>query len=189
MTPLQEKFVAEYLLDGNATQAARRAGYSRQSARSAHRLLQRQEIVAAIEAGKLERSRRGEITGERVLAEYAKIAFANMADFATFGPEGLQLKDASELTLDQAAAVAEVSESKTQHGGTVRFKLHDKLAALNALARHIGLNAADKAALAELPIEEAAAHPDVYEIARQIAFALRQGEARGDAASEADVAH
>lgn len=185
MTPRQERFVAEYLVDLNATQAALRAGYSKQSARSAHRLLQLSKVAAAIRTAQAKRARRLEISAERVLAEYAKIAFANMADFATFGPDGLRLKHVSDLAPDQTAAVAEVTESKTQYGGTVRFKLHDKLAALNAIARHIGLNAPDKLALTDTAGGDATGGVDAYEIARQIAFALRQGEAAQAASAEA----
>lgn len=175
MTPRQRRFVDEYLVDLNATRAALRAGYAPKSARDAWRLLRRADVAAAVAEGQERKATALEISAERVLAEYAKIAFANMADYAVFGPDGLVLKDMAALAPEQTAAVAEASESKTQHGGTVRFKLHDKLAALHALSRHIGLAAPEKLALTDAAGEDAP-KVDVYEIARQIAFALRQGE-------------
>lgn len=178
MTPKQERFVEEYLVDLNGTQAAIRAGYAETRASTqAWRLLRRPEIADAVEVGKRAKSAALKISAERVLTEYAKIAFADIANYAVFGPDGLTLRDMSTLAPEQTAAVAEVTETKTQHGGTVRFKLHDKLAALNAIARHIGLSAPDKLALTDAAGEDAQAPTDPYEIARQIAFALRQGEA------------
>ena len=171
MTPKQDLFVREYLVDLSAPQAAKRAGYG---GRSSAKLMRTPVVLAKIRQAQAERAANLAVSAERVLAEYARIAFANMADFEDFGPDGLTLKDMAALTPEQTAVIAEVTETKTSRGGVVRFKLHDKLAALNALARHIGLAAPEKLALtdstgADLP------PPDPSEIARQIAFALRQG--------------
>lgn len=189
MRPRQRRFVEEYLVDLNGAQAARRAGYgTKRPDKAAYRLLRRPDVAAAVAAGQRKKSEELEISAERVLAEYAKIAFANMSDFAAFGPEGLVLKDMADLAPEQTAAVAEVTESKTQHGGTVRFKLHDKLSALHALARHIGLSAPDKLAFTDTTGGDMPPAPDPYEIARQIAFALRQGEAERARLSEPETA-
>jgi phage terminase small subunit len=54
LTPKQNRFVEEYLLDLNPTQAAIRAGYSvRTATQQASLLLQSTEIAAAIQAAKL----------------------------------------------------------------------------------------------------------------------------------------
>ena len=174
LTPRQQRFVREYLVDLNGTQAAIRAGYTKRSARTiAQANLRNPSIADAISVAAKQRAERLDLSADRVFAEYARIAFANMGDYAHFGPDGVTLADMSKLSEAQTAAIAEVSESKTQHGGTVRFKLHDKLAALNALSRHLGLGAPDGRGRDD----EAEATLDAYEIARRIAFALKQGEA------------
>ena len=69
LTPKQQRFVEEYLVDLNATQAAIRAGYSEDSARAiGHENLTKPDIAAAIEAAKKRLSERTEITQEWVVA-------------------------------------------------------------------------------------------------------------------------
>ena len=77
MTPKQQRFVDEYLIDLNATQAAIRAGYSaRTAAETGHENLRKPQIAAALEAQMKVRSERLEIDADRVLQEIAKFAFA-----------------------------------------------------------------------------------------------------------------
>lgn len=81
LTPKQARFVAEYLVDLNGTQAAIRAGYSSNSAgRFAQELLLKTHITAAIQAAQAERARRTEITQDAVLQRYWAIATANPND-------------------------------------------------------------------------------------------------------------
>ena len=167
MTPKQALFVKEYLVDLNAAQAAIRAGYS--SKTSAWRLLRHREVAAAVAAAKAERSAKLDRLAERVILEFVRIAFADISDYAEVGPDGVAIRDIAGLTPDQTAAIAEVTENRTTRGATIRFKLHDKLGALNALARHLDLSP-----IANPPPTQAE-NPDVREIARQIAFALRRG--------------
>ncbi len=69
MTPKQQRFVHEYLIDLNATQAATRAGYSKRTAgQQGERLLKNVEIAAAVQAAMDARSARTEITADYVLA-------------------------------------------------------------------------------------------------------------------------
>lgn len=68
MTPKQEAFVREYLVDLNATQAAIRAGYSKRTAHViGHENLTKPEIADAIEAAVHKRATRTEITADYVL--------------------------------------------------------------------------------------------------------------------------
>lgn len=63
MTPKQEAFVREYLIDMNATRAAERAGYSAATAKQAgSRLLSDVDIRAAIERQRSAVAERMEIT-------------------------------------------------------------------------------------------------------------------------------
>jgi phage terminase small subunit len=74
LTAKQERFVEEYLIDLNATQAAIRAGYSERTAKSqGQRLLTNVDIAAAIAATKKNRSQRTEITQDYVLTNIVEI--------------------------------------------------------------------------------------------------------------------
>jgi len=81
MTPKQERFVLEYLIDMNATQAAIRAGYSAKTvATNIDKLLKNTEISAAIEAKAKKLAAKSEITVEAVLQRWWDIANANPND-------------------------------------------------------------------------------------------------------------
>lgn len=136
----QRLFVAEYLVDLNATQAAIRAGYSRKTAgRTGHENLKKPEIAAAIARAFDSRIERTEVSADRVLLEYARIGLSDMRQFASWGPDGVVWKTSDELDDGAAACVAEVSETVSEGGRTRRFKLHSKLAALDKLAQHVKL--------------------------------------------------
>lgn len=87
------------------------------------------------------------ITKESVLAELAKIGFANMQDYMRASPEGDPYLDFSAITRDQAAALSEVTvEDFTDGRGEgsrqvrrVKFKLHDKKGALVDIGRELGM--------------------------------------------------
>jgi phage terminase small subunit len=148
LTPKQERFVAEYLIDLNATQAAKRAGYSERTAGSqAFDLLKKPEIAAAVQARRGKLAEKLEVTQERVVAELAKLGFANMADYMRASPDGDPFLDFSALTRDQAAALIEVTVDDFIDGRgedaravrRVKFKLADKRAALVDLGKHLGM--------------------------------------------------
>lgn len=140
LAPLSDKhraFVAHYVVDFNATQAAIRAGYAPHSARvQGSRVLRRPDVAAAVKAAIDERRRRTLITADQVLQEYARIAFADLRRVSRWGPKGVEIRDASELSDDAAAAIAEISGGT---GRATRIKLHDKRRALDSIARHLGL--------------------------------------------------
>jgi phage terminase small subunit len=140
LTPKQRRFVEEYLVDLNATQAAIRAGYSARTAGAVgHETLKKPEVETAIHEAMAERSKRTEITADRVLKEYAKLGFSDMRRFMRWGSAGVTLVEHTELTDDEAAAVAEVSQTVTEAGGSLKLKLHDKKGALDSIARHLGM--------------------------------------------------
>jgi len=140
LTAKQARFVEEYLVDLSAAAAARRAGYSEKMAdRIGYQLLEKTRVQSAIEAAQKERSARTGITADRVIAEIAKIAFADPRKVMAWGPSGVTLKDSETLSDADAAIVSEVSESISQAGSSVKIKLHSKLDALEKLARHVGV--------------------------------------------------
>ena len=83
LTPKQDRFVLEYLIDLNATQAAIRAGYSEETAGSiGHENLTKPEIVAAIAAAQAARAERTEITADKVLKHWWAIATADAQELS-----------------------------------------------------------------------------------------------------------
>lgn len=141
----QQRFVEEYIVDLNATQAAIRAGYSAKTAyRIGHDLLQKTSVSDAIQKAMAERSERTQITADAVLLELARLAFSDIRKAVTFGAAAVTIKESIELDDATAAAISEISETRTQFGGSKRVKLHDKVKALELAGRHLGLFEKDK---------------------------------------------
>jgi phage terminase small subunit len=81
----QRRFVDEYLIDLNATQAATRAGYSAKTANEqGARLLANVSVQQAIQAAIAERAKRTQITQDAVLKKWWSIASANPNDIIKF---------------------------------------------------------------------------------------------------------
>ncbi|MGJ1211939.1 terminase small subunit [Sphingobacterium multivorum] len=139
LTDKQERFVKEYLIDLNATQAAIRAGYK--NGEIGRQLITKNYVSEAIKNAQQEISKRTDITIDRVLNEYAKIAFSDVRNILT--PDG-GLKDAFEWDDETAGAVASIKsfEVTTPEGeklGTNReIKMYDKLRALDSIGKHLG---------------------------------------------------
>lgn len=69
LTDKQQRFVDEYLIDMNATQAAIRTGYSEKTAKQqGSRLLTNVDVLAAVKAGQAKVAERIEVTQEYVLS-------------------------------------------------------------------------------------------------------------------------
>ena len=140
LTPKQQRFVEEYLIDLNATQAAIRAGYSAKTAEwIGPQLLGKSHVAAALAERMKDRVKRTEVTQDMVIAELVKIAFGDQRRVMTWGPSGVKLRESTELTGDEAAIVSEVSESVTAAGGSLKLKTHDKVGALKLLGEHLGM--------------------------------------------------
>jgi phage terminase small subunit len=141
LTAKQQSFVAEYLVDLNATQASIRAGYSENTAAAiGSENLTKPEIALAIQEAQAERSERTQITSDRVLEELGRIAFASISDAVEWGPDGTTVKPSTELSADVLAAVGEVTETRHKDGTvTTRVRMHDKQVALQKIADHLGM--------------------------------------------------
>jgi len=136
MDEKKRRFVRAYLETGNAAEAGRRIGLTGPHAKDkAARLLREPEIARAVERGQAARERRKLVSADRVLEELARIAFADIRDYAAWDGEGVSLKPGDAIPEEAAAAIAEIS----QRGGAARIRLYDKKAALGLLARHVGL--------------------------------------------------
>ena len=148
LTAKQKRFVDEYMVDLNATQAAIRSGYSAKTARSVgSENLTKPDIASAIEKRQKRLADKYEVNQERIVAELARIGFSNMQDYMRANSDGDPFLDFSNLTRDQAAALAEVTVEVFKDGRgedardvrRVKFKLHDKRAALVDLGKHLGM--------------------------------------------------
>jgi phage terminase small subunit len=142
LTDKQEKFCQEYLIDLNATQAAIRAGYSETTARSlgAENLTKPDIQLRLSELNKSRLEATG-ISQKRVLEEYSKIAFFDIRNIYT---ENGALKRPGELSDFEAGAVSgiktfEVYAQGEMVGENKEVKVFDKLRALEALSKHLGL--------------------------------------------------
>lgn len=136
MTKKQKRFVEEYLIDLNATQAAIRAGYSPGTAQQiGSENLSKLVISNAIAKAMADRSKRTGINQDRVLQELARIGFAKITDI--IDPETAKIKEnASE---DDLACIQSVKIKPNEWGTEREVKLYDKKSALVDLGKHLGL--------------------------------------------------
>lgn len=150
LSPRQKAFVEAYLIEPNATKAALTAGFSARGVGAATRgaeLVKNRKVKAAIAAAMDRRAKRTEVTADRVVQELALIGFSNIKNYVTWDADGVHLKDEKEIDRLHAAAIGEMTSTTTPEGvTTVKFKLHDKLAALHKLALHTGVIAKGDAA-------------------------------------------
>lgn len=150
LTPGQERFWREYLVDKNATKAYLRAGYKvseKVAGTNGPRLLENAVISAKINKA-LERSfKKLEINNDAVLQEIAKMAFCNMLDYIIVQKDGTATVDLSKLTREQAAAIQELSFEEGLETGKdgakpvkkVKFKLAEKRGSLELLGKYLKL--------------------------------------------------
>ena len=140
LTQKQKKFIEEYLIDLNATQAAIRAGYSPNTARQiGSENLSKPVIQNAIDKAMAERSRRTGINQDRVIHEIAKLAFLNPVDVIDMDEATIK----GEANRDDTACIASVKVKvvPTDEGSITEreVKTYDKLKALELLGKHLGM--------------------------------------------------
>lgn len=144
--PKQAAFVAEYLVDLNATQAAIRAGYSRNSAESqGARLLTNAKVRAAVDAAMALRAERVEVKQDDVLRELLRVARTDISD--AFDDKG-RFRDFKDMPVDLRRAISSVEtleefegggDNRVQTGQTRKVKFWDKVKALELLGKHLKL--------------------------------------------------
>lgn len=150
MTPKQEAFVREYLLDLNATQAAIRAGYSAKTAeQQGPRLLGNVGVAHAIAAAQQKRAERLEIDADWVLKRLHSEATADLADLYDEHGNLRPIKDWPQVW--RTGLVAGIETAKERDGAdkdgasqfvTVRkVKLSDRVRLLELIGKHVGVGA------------------------------------------------
>lgn len=140
MTKKQKRFVEEYLIDLNATQAAIRAGYSPDTAQQmGSENLSKPVIKNAIDKAIAARSRRTGINQDRVIQEIAKLAFLNPIDVIDMDEATIK----GEANRDDTACIASVKVKVIPgEDGNIterEVKTYDKLKALELLGKHLGM--------------------------------------------------
>lgn len=140
-------FVKEYLVDYHGENAAIRAGFTAKSARSqASKMLSMPKIQKELKAQQSKLTKKLEISATRVLEELGRVAFSDIRTL--FDDDGNLLK-ITDLDKDTTATLAGL-DITTTHGAknedgtdtveqTYKFKQWDKIAALEKLARHLGM--------------------------------------------------
>ncbi len=149
LTEKQKRFINEYLIDLNATQAAIRAGYSEKTAnRIGTENLSKLVIQNEINRRMKDREIRTEITQDMVVRELAAIAFSNGTDYSkvvtrhgvddtgnTVEYYDVELKNTDELTNEQKKAIAGIKQTKFG----ICVETCDKVKALELLGKHLGM--------------------------------------------------
>lgn len=148
LTPKQQTFVDEYLIDLNATQAAVRAGYSEKTARQVgNENLSKPDIADAIAAAQAERSQRTQVTADRVLLEMARIGYSDAMKHYVVDEDG-HLSLAEGAPEGATAAVASIKrkvrtitnkQGETETTVETEFRLWDKNTALGNMGKHLGM--------------------------------------------------
>jgi len=147
INPKRQRFIEEYLVDCNATQAAIRAGYSEKTAEvQGSQLLSmlKVEIDARLAKNKEELAARLTVTKERWLREIARLALVDPGRF--FDTHGNPI-EVCDLPAGARRALAGFEcyedfegkgESRKAVGYTRKFKWHDKIRALELLGKALG---------------------------------------------------
>jgi phage terminase small subunit len=157
LTPKQERFCWLYIEKSNASEAYRLAydvgpdTKPESIHRSAAELLANPKVTSRIEAIRAELRDRSAITLDHLVEALRPLAFSDIRRVMTWGdavpvtdPEtgqvsiaqGIAIKSITEIDDFAAAMILEISETKD---GAKRIKLHDKLAAIEKLAKLMGL--------------------------------------------------
>jgi phage terminase small subunit len=139
LTPREQKFVSEYIIDLDATDAAVRAGLGKtrkSSTEIASRLRRKDSVAQAISVLIAQRSG---VTSSRIIEELGKLAFADVTDIVKVKNGQIVVADTDDLSPDQRASIAEISETLGEGGRTIKVKLHDKLNARDKLAKVLSL--------------------------------------------------
>ncbi|MDO9336502.1 MAG: terminase small subunit [Caulobacter sp.] len=145
----QRRFVAEYLVDGVAAAAARRAGYGGLGRAQGWTLMKSPRVRAAIAEARAARA--APMTREMAIEGLRRIAEANVLDYARTGPDGTVELDLARLDRERAGAVKglTVTEKTDPRTGVVTrrvaFTLADRAAALARLAPLLTSDLAERA--------------------------------------------
>jgi phage terminase small subunit len=148
LAPKQTRFIEEYLVDLNASQAALRSGYSARTAfRSGVENLQKPAITAAISEARARRAERVGITQAQVLAECGLVSFSDVRHYVIDNQGNVQLaQGAPDCAMRAISSIKKkiipMGEGKFAYETEIR--LWSKPAALKMAGEHLGMFEGDK---------------------------------------------
>jgi phage terminase small subunit len=152
LTPKQEQFCQEYIIDFNGSQSAIRAGYSKKGSDvQAFNLLRNIKIQSRIKELLSERSERTKVTQDDVINEIAMIALSDIADYVEIDEGGgIKAKMFENMAEGKSRVLQSIEENRAIKESAdgkevtvydkIKFKLWDKMKALPMLAAHLGLD-------------------------------------------------
>ncbi len=132
--PRHETF-AQNVARGKSFNEAYTIGGYQENGGNASTLAARPEVAKRITEIKSIAAMRAQVSAERVLAELARIGFADITEAVQVKNGKVMIVDTAELSPDITAAISQIAETK--EGVSVKF--HDKRAALENLGKHLGL--------------------------------------------------
>lgn len=150
MTPKQQRFVDEYLIDLNATAAYKRAGYRAKghvAEAAASRMLRNVEVRRAVADAQKARAQRTARKADEVLEELAAVAFSDIGDVIDFSGDAFRLKKSDDIPEPARRALQTVKTRRyRQRRGNeavevevTEYRFWPKMDALDKLGQHLGL--------------------------------------------------
>ena len=154
LTRLQRSFVDEYLKSPylNATECVRKSGYNtKYPDKVAAQLLGNTRVWNEIKKARAGREERTRVTQDRVVKELAMLGFSDLQNYITIDPLTgvIQAKGFEDMPPGESRALKSIKEDRAikedadGKGVTVydkvSFTMHDKIRALEILARHLGM--------------------------------------------------
>lgn len=143
----------------NATQAAIRAGYSKNGARTqSTRMLANASIQTYLAELRSQQQQRTQITADSVLKELATLGFSKITDVLETDGFDVSFKGQDELSEEVQRAIQSITVTKNSHEtdrgvhstSRIQVKMHSKISALKELGNHLGLFQDFNAAIATL---------------------------------------
>ena len=171
LTEREKIFIENYLISFSATDASDKAFPGQKFPGTwGCKALKRKSVIEGMKIARAERSKRTQITADKVIRELARIAFADMADYAIVTDDrNVSFVPTSVWKKGRSKVVKSLSQSITADGGSQQIVLHDKIKALHLCGLHLGMftgAAADPADGKKLPpliIDMSGDHlPDEY---------------------------
>lgn len=140
LTPKQEKYVKNLVSGMSQRQAYKKAFECKKWKNEyidnkASKLFKNSEVRARYNELIERAANRAVIKAEDILAEYKAIAFSNGADFAEVKDNAVYIKNTDSLDEDKKKAISLIETTKFG----INVRTHDKMKALEALSKYVGL--------------------------------------------------
>ncbi len=137
LNPQQLKFVKEYIILGNATEAARRAGYAEKwCGKIGPAMVGNSRIQQEVNKQARKIFTRRDVTMDKVLTELARVAFTNLDDVANWTKTKLNFIEKTKIPKQNRSAIKSISK-KTGNTSEMKIEMHDKTRALETLLKHL----------------------------------------------------